>query len=320
MQNRIKHVIKIILLSFFMLKSSYGLQETYNPQNPQDEYDRLILKQEASKPTLKAPAPGDVPIEKKRRQQQFRGYSRERTTIEEAPIPFPYKYALLIGNTKTFFEENVLAFAASDMDIMRDVLVRFAGYGEPNIVVLKDATISQINNAAFELSSRAMPGGSLFLYFSGIGLHVDGRDYLTGVDTENITDPTHMISKSLIYGYFAKVGVSIFAFYQTDRPIDRDKNYFGKELPFSGAIAETYGTLPGQQATGLVTEGGLKGIFTLAMVNTLTDLEPANMPILEFGWQTFSRLRRLGGGTSGGGSRQMMTLPQLLNLGKDATF
>ena len=55
-------------------------------------------------------------------------------------------------------------------------------------------------------------------------------------------------------------------------------------------------------------------------INVANDLKSNRIPILEFGWQVFYKMKRGGSGTTGGGSRQTPTLPVLTNMASDARF
>jgi hypothetical protein len=55
-------------------------------------------------------------------------------------------------------------------------------------------------------------------------------------------------------------------------------------------------------------------------VGVLAEIRSNQIPIQEFGWQVFYRMRRAGTGNFGGGSNQTCTLPVLINIGSDAKF
>ena len=114
-------------------------------------------------------------------------------------------------------------------------------------------------------------------------------------------------------------GAHIFAFYETNRPI-KEGRFFGMETPLVGSIAQSQATLPGDTVNAIVRNGKDVGIYVDAFNNVLAELRSNWIPISEFGWQLFYRIRRGDSGTTGGGSRQTPTLPVLTNMGADARF
>ena len=107
------------------------------------------------------------------------------------PVPvIPSKFALIIGNSETQMSSGSIPFAASDAIIVRDALVQNAGYGDKNVEVVVNATAGQIRVTAQALADRiakaladkSITESTLVIYFSGIGVNVDGKDYYAGVE------------------------------------------------------------------------------------------------------------------------------------------
>jgi hypothetical protein len=228
------------------------------------------------------------------------------------------KYALLIGNSTSKLADNAVPFAAEDTIVLRDALVANGGYPEENIVVLTNATAAQIKATAQSLGEKISEGATVFVYFGGWGAHIDGRDYLAGVDASMPTDTSSMLYKGDLFMPFITKGARIFAFFETNRP-EAMGDSFGMETPLLGAVAQTYATLRGQNVGSVVRDGKQIGVFADAIASVLMDLKSNQIPILEFGWQLFYKIRR-GAGSYGGSSRQTPTLPLLNNLASDARF
>lgn len=87
-----------------------------------------------------------------------------------------------------------------------------------------------------------------------------------------------------------------------------------------GQLAQVQATMPGEKAQGYVQNGKLTGLFTNAMIRVMAEQRSNQLPILEFGWQIFYKMRRGDTGSTGGSSRQTCTLPVLTNLASDARF
>ena len=231
----------------------------------------------------------------------------------------PTKYALIVANAESRMPNMSLSFALADATRIKDALVASAGYPTENVVVGTNATAGGIRTAARELAERAQNEGTLFLYFTGVGAHVDGRDYLAGTDTDLPTDTSTMVRKMDVYDPFIKKGMSIFAFFQANRPI-RNGGYFGAESPGVGRVAQVQATIPGESVSGIYHNGQFVGLYSDALTQVLTDFRSNAIPITEFSWQVFYRMRRGASGLTGGGGRQTPTLPTLSLLGSDARF
>ncbi|MGV3618299.1 MAG: caspase family protein [Fimbriimonas sp.] len=233
--------------------------------------------------------------------------------------PIVTKFALVIGNAETSLTPLAVPHAASDARRMKDALVTNAGYPEENVTLILNGTGEQIQTAAQALAARIPNEATVLIYFAGAGANLAGADYLAGTTATSVTDSKGMVAKSELYRLFMAKGARIFAFFEAHRPI-ADGRYFGSEIPLAGSIAQVQGTLPGESVTSQVQNGQTTGTFTGAVVDVLSDLKSNRIPILEFGWQVFYKIRRGSTGTTGGGSRQTPTLPVLTNLASDARF
>ncbi len=233
--------------------------------------------------------------------------------------PVPTKYALIIGNSETKLPDAAVPFAADDAQTIRDGLVTSAGYVVENCELVINGTAQQMIAGANALASRIPDNATVTIFFSGVGANLDGKDYLAGVDTELPNDTSTMLAKGELFRLFMAKGSRIFAFFQASRTI-RDGRYFGQEFPLVGSIAQIQGTRPGEQVFSTLRNGKQTGIFTGAFVSVLADLNSTAVPIMEFGWEVFYRMRRGDTGTTGGASRQIATLPVLTNMGSDARF
>ena len=231
----------------------------------------------------------------------------------------PTKYALIVANADSRLPNASLSFALADAARVKDALIASAGYPEENVVVLTNTTSAAMLSAAKELAARATSEGTVFLYFTGVGANVDGKDYLAGVDTDLPTDTSTMVRKLDFYAPFIEKGLSIFAFYQANRTVMGGR-YFGSEAPVVGRIAQVQATIPGETVTGIYHNGQFVGLFSDALTQVMTEFRSNAIPITEFSWQVFYRMRRGASGISGGGGRQTPTLPILNILGSDARF
>lgn len=242
------------------------------------------------------------------------------SVLPSGAVPIlPTKFALIIANSESRMPGQAIPFALEDARRIKDALVASAGYDAANIEVVTNTTSAQLMATAKALASRVADQGTVFLYYTGAGTNVNGRDYLAGVDTELATDTSSMVRKADLYRPFVEKGASIFAFYQVNRPIVNGR-YFGAELPELGRIAQSQATIPGEKVNGIYREGTLVGLYSDAVVSILGEFRSNRIPINEFGWQVFYRIRRGDSGTSGGGGRQTPTLPTLVYLGSDARF
>lgn len=229
------------------------------------------------------------------------------------------KFALIIGQAESKVPDMGLPFASDDAQRLRDSLQTNAGYLDSNIDLILNATADQIRASVKALSDRVPEDATVMIYFTGVGVNLDGKDFLAGVDTQSLTDTSSMVPKAEIYSAFMRKGCKVFAFFQASRPITNGR-YFGAEVPLVGRIAQVQSTLPGANVQSYVRNGKDVGLFTDAIVGVLGEMRTAAIPIQDFGWQVFYRMKRGGTGLSGGGSNQTCTLPVLINLASDAKF
>ncbi len=246
------------------------------------------------------------------------------TTIISAPIlgpvtQNPNKFALLIGNSASRLGDDQIPYAGDDAQRLREALVHDGGYAESNVDLVLNATSDQVMAEAKAMADRVSEGSTVFIYFSGVGVNVDGRDYLTGVEAESATSTSGMVAKNDLYRMFMMKGAHIFAFYQANRTVSAGR-FFGMEVPLVGSISQCQATSPGKKVTSIMRNGKAIGIYTDAFASVLNDLRSSTIPIVEFEWQVFYRMRRGDTGTTGGGSPQTPTLPVLTNMATDARF
>lgn len=229
------------------------------------------------------------------------------------------KFALIVGNSASRISGHAMPFASDDAQRVREALTMSAGYAEENVDVVINATAAQILASARALAERLPQDGTIFIYYAGAGVNIDGKDYLAGVDTEVASDTGSMLAKSALYQLFERKGAHIFSFFQVNRPTVNGR-YFGMEVPPFGRIAQSQATLPNGTVYSHVSNGKTIGLYTDAFVATLNEFKTNQIPIQEFGWQLFYRIRRSGTGSDGGSSRQTPTLPVLTNLAAEAVF
>lgn len=229
------------------------------------------------------------------------------------------KYALLIGNSESRVEGMKVPFAASDVLFLREKLVQYAGYGQANIDVISNAGAAQMKASAEAFAQRVTNGATVFLFFSGGGSNLDGKDFLAGIDAKSSTDSASMYSKGDLYKLFVSKGCKIFAFFQVSRPVVAGR-YFGLETPMVGSIAQTQATIPNGSVYSVVRNGQEVGLFSDAIGGVLGEFRSNQVPITEFGWRVFDWMRGGRNGDSGTGSQQVMTLPVIVNMLSDERF
>ncbi len=236
----------------------------------------------------------------------------EMTALAGRVPVIPTKFALIIGNGESVMADEKVSFASSDAVLIRDALVQHAGYAEENIDVVVNATSAQIMASVKAIADRMPQDGTVFIYYTGLGYNIAGKDYYAGIDAETPQDSSKMVAVSDVYKQFIQKGASVFAFTQVARPITTGL-YFGKETPLFGRVSQAHATIPGERINSLVTGGKEVGAYTQAVVEILTDFRSNQIPITEFVWQVFYKMRR-------GGGPQTPTLPVLTVLSADARF
>lgn len=277
-------------------------------QNPTNPANPVIPK-----PEPKPPRSGDGVIQP--------GMGPESLTPEGKVITLPHKFALVIGNSEgRIAEAPAPTFGAEDAKLIRDALVDSTGYSEENVQLLQNVTAGQIRAAAEALSARVPEGGTVVIFFAGSGVNIDGKDYLAGIDSGSATDSGSMLAKDELFGLFMSKGANIFAFFEVNRGMNSSARCFGMDVPMVGSISQVQATIPGGSVLGVVRGGKVVGVFAAAMASVLNEYKSNRVPVLEFAWQVFYRMRRGGTGGEGGGSQQTPTLPILTNIASDAKF
>lgn len=231
----------------------------------------------------------------------------------------PEKFALVLAEGSNRVPGGQVAFAAQDAETVRNALVNYAGYSPANVVGLVNGTAHQVMDAARKLAASVPQDGVVTVFFVGTGLNVDGRDYLATSDTMGAADTGAMVSKNDLYNLFLTRGGRIFAFYETSRPI-ANGGFFGSEPPAAGAVSQMQATVPDASITSIYYNGHPVGLYAQSFADVLAELRSNRIPIYEFVWQIFNKMRRGNTGTSSGASRQIPTLPVLNNLAADARF
>lgn len=227
----------------------------------------------------------------------------------------PTKFALIIGNGESQIAETVVPFAGDSAQAIREALITSMGYAEENVELVINATKEQILASASALAERMPRGGTLMLYFAGVGTNLDGKDYLAGVDSQGITESSTMVAKRDLYKFFTEKEASIFAFYEASRPRARGR-YFGSEIPLSGRISQMQATMPDSSIVSTVRTGKTIGLFTDALVSVMQEERSNQFPVVEFGWKVFYKIR----GGQGGGGTQTPTLPVRVGMDDKVKF
>lgn len=225
--------------------------------------------------------------------------------------PLDFKFALLIGVDGDH--------SANDVDLLKDSLVKNAGYPEGNVVVLKAPTAAEISAAASALADKMPDSGTAFIFYSGKGVSdpATGKDYLAGSDSGESVGS--MVAKLSLYQPFISKGTSIFAFYQVDRSMDAEGGYFGREVPELGRVAQMEGTAPGEKAYTMIADGKPYGVYAHAMSDVLAQTRDNRITILDFVWNTFYQIRK-GSVEGAGGGAQTPTLPVVVSMTTSAKF
>jgi hypothetical protein len=233
--------------------------------------------------------------------------------------PISSKYALIIGNGDSQIKDLALPFASDDAQQLREALTVNAGYPEANIDLVLNATADQIMKSAEALAQRVDENATIFIYFSGVGINSGGKDYLAGIDTASATDTGSMVAKGALFHLFLSRGAKVYSFFQTHRPIQGGR-YFGQEVPLIGQLSQMQACIPGASVQSFVQNSKNVGLYTRSIIQVMNEQRSNQLPILEFGWQVFNKMRRGDTGTTGGSSRQSCTLPVMTNLAADARF
>lgn len=248
------------------------------------------------------------------------GTAVPNTPLTGGPVPVvPTKYALIISNGDNRLPGLTLQHAVADGEMLKESLITNAGYNGANVEILNNTSAAAILSAAKALAAKMPAEGTLFFFFTGGSAHIDGRDWLAGTNTEIATDTASMVRKSEVFQPFFQKGISVFAFYQTPRTAVNAK-IFGEEDLKNGRVSQMQSTMAGETTYSFFKGGRVVGIFAEAVSSVMADLHSNQIPITEFGWQVFYKIRRGSNGESGGGSRQTPTLPVLQFLASNSKF
>jgi hypothetical protein len=269
-------------------------------------------------PTSDGPAPRSKPRPKdKLKPNEVRAGDKP---VPAGPVAaLNTKYALIIGNSESRIPGAAPTFAANSADYLKGQLMTHAGYPEANISVVKNATSQAIMEAAKALAARMSEGGTVLIYFAGVGANLDGKDYLAGTDTSSATDSSAMVEKVSVFQQFMSRGARIFSFFEVNRPMSNDR-YFGQEVPMVGMISQMQSCRPGDNVQSILRDGKEIGLFTNALGLSLAEFSSNRVPIYEFGWQVYNMIRGSDTGTARGGATQVPTLPVFTNMSQDARF
>jgi hypothetical protein len=229
------------------------------------------------------------------------------------------KYAIVIGEDGSQLGQNAMPFASYDAQVLKDGLVNYGGYDAANVTLIQNATAPQIMEQAKALSLRVPQDAVVLLFFAGPGVSVQGKDYFSAADTTSRFDTETMVAKSSLYDLFFNRGARLFSFYEVNRPIENGV-FFGSETPKVGSVSQMEATTPDSEVTTTVANGHMVGLFAQSFIEVLAELKSNRLPIYEFGWQIYNKMRRGNTGNEGGGGHQIPTLPVLNNLASDARF
>ena len=222
------------------------------------------------------------------------------------------KFALIVGNAESRLPNQGIPFAVDDSMAIREELINYGGYTASNIETAMNSTAGQMRAAAKLLAGRAPEGATILIYFTGAGANVAGKDYLAGVDTPATSDTATMLAKDELLKEFAKSGNKVFAFFQTPR-VTTDGRAFGSEFSPIGGVSVAQATTAGEGIQSVDKAGRKIGVYTDAFISTIREMRTNQIPINEFGWRVFQRLRD-------SGSTQVPSLPVLSQLPSNAKF
>lgn len=229
------------------------------------------------------------------------------------------KFAIVIGNSTSMGAGESVTFASQDALLIRESLILHAGYDETNVTILTDATAQEMHNAIEALAERIPEDATLFIFFAGNGVNVGGRDFLAGIDAEFATDTDAMIAKNDIYQRFLSKGAQIFAFYEVSRPIVNGY-YFGSEVPQIGRISQAHATIAGENVYSIFSGGTEYGLYAKSMADIMAGFRVNRIPVVEYIWQVFTKMRGSEGPRGGSGSRQTPTIPVVINMENNPRF
>lgn len=234
-----------------------------------------------------------------------------------APVPLASKFALVIGTSQTSITDLAVPFAATDAELVKNELIASGGYPTENVELLQNPTAEQIRTMATLLAGRVTARGTVLIYFTGPGTNISGRDYFIGPDTADLNDTARMVSKLEIVNLFLNKEARVFLFLQSNRR-SRNGQIFGNDYPNIGPVGQMSATPPDGMISYMVREGRQVGLFTDAVVNSFRNFRSNQIPLDAFSYFVRDYMLRGNTGTTGGGSRQIATLPVLVGLANDA--
>ncbi|MCG9894251.1 MAG: caspase family protein [Fimbriimonadaceae bacterium] len=226
------------------------------------------------------------------------------------------KFALLIGNSVSRVPGITLPTAATDVDLLADALQTHAGYPADNIIKVQNSTAAGLRQAVAGLRDRLGPNATVFLFFSGVGANLGGRDFLAGTDTASLFESGSMVPRNDLVQPLLSAGATVFSFFQVSRNLVEGRS-FGAEAPSSGPLSQMMGTIEGRPVLTVFDEGREVGLFAVSMTRVMARLRSNQLPITEFAWQVFAEMR---GGQGGAGAGQVPSLPVRILLEPDAKF
>lgn len=229
------------------------------------------------------------------------------------------KFALLIGNSQTQMSSGALPFAASDALAVRDGLANNAGYDEKNVDMVSEGTASQMLAAAKALADRIPNDATVLIYFSGIGVNVDGKDYFAGIDAAMSTDTNKMVSQDDLLQPFRAKGARVFLFCQANRPVESGR-FFGMDSTLTGMLARVQATSPGGSVLSTTIDGKAMGLYTKAFVDTLAEFRSNKINVTEFSWSVFQAMQGGFGASGGTGTGQVPSIPAVQYMPLNASF
>ena len=240
--------------------------------------------------------------------------------VNATVAPMNDKFALVVGQSNSHVPGGNIPYASTDAERVRNSLVDFSGYPAENVTLLQNVPAADIRAAASALAAKLTEGATVFVFYAGAGVHVDGKDYLAGAETELAGDVSSMVAKTDLFQPLIVRGARIFSFFEVNRPMDANGGYFGREEMRIGQISEVESTIPGDVVTPIYREGQAVGTFVNAFALSLANIRSNQIPIYNFVGLLFDSMRRGDSGISGGGARQTCTLPRLWGLAADSKF
>jgi len=112
-------------------------------------------------------------------------------TAQEKPISFSNRWAILVGagNYAPSSRLKPLNYAAQDVALVKETLIRLGGFGAENITALVDsqATRAALDTAFARLKGRTGPQDLVLFYFSGRGTRI-ADDFLPDLEPDKLDE------------------------------------------------------------------------------------------------------------------------------------